>query len=93
MRRTAKAHCHFVGTVRCERFTYLVHIAGVASLHTDRVSVGVCVRHGHDHIAIAVNVDIRRDRPVPGEVNRVHAVHLIANGTEHDHRRWSWSRS
>ena len=91
MRRTAKAHYHFVGTVLCECFTYLVPIAGVASLHTDRVSVGVCVRHGRDHNAIAVNVDTRRGRPVPGEVNRVHALHLITNGTEHDHRRWSRS--
>ncbi len=64
-RRAAKAHCHFVGTVLCERFTYLVDIAVVATLHTDGISVGACVRHGRDPIAIAVNVDIRRGRPVP----------------------------
>src|SRR5262249_24437359 len=73
MRRAAKPHCHFVGTVLCERLTYLVDVAVVASLHPDRISVGACVRRGRDQIAIAVNVDIRRGRPLPGEVNRLHA--------------------
>ena len=64
---------------------------------TRGVSVETVVSRRGDHHAVAVNVDIRRTRPAPGEVHRVPTLYCshtpVATRTERDPGRRGRSHS
>ena len=74
-RWTAKPHRDFIRAVQCARFAYLIGVTHVAPSRTDEVLIGPSVRHRRDHYSIAVDVDVGRGCPVPGEIHRMPALH------------------
>src|SRR6266403_4528290 len=71
--RTANPHRDFIGAVLCASVAYLIGVTHVASAHTDEVLIGPIVGYRRNYYSIAVDVDSRRIRPAPGEIDRVPA--------------------
>jgi hypothetical protein len=74
-RRATKPYRDLVGAVLRPRVARLIDVTHVAPSHTDEVLIGPVIRHRRDHYSIAVDVDISRIRPAPGEIHRVPVLH------------------
>ena len=67
---TSKCHRHLIRTGLSARVTYFIGVAGMATA-AGRVGVETVVLGRGDDPAVAVNIDIARSRPVPGEIHYV----------------------
>jgi hypothetical protein len=65
-----KVHRDLVRTVCRTCFTYLIRIGGMTT-GTGGIGVETVIPGRGYHNAVAINVDIRRSRPAPGEVHYV----------------------
>src|SRR6266478_5673459 len=81
-------HSRIVGAGRTARFTYTIPVASPAGVACG-ISIGARVRYRRDHRAIAVDVDVGRGRPAPGETHRIYAPHLVLRGAERDRPRFA----
>ena len=81
-----EAHRHIVRASRGASFAHVVDVlspAGVAG----GISIGARVRYGRNQRAVAVNVDVGRGRPAPGETHRIYSPNLALCGAERDRSR------
>src|SRR6266542_534292 len=79
-------HCHLVGAGEGANCTYLIRVPsppGVAG----GISIRGGVWYGRDPIFIAVDVDVGRGRPAPGETYCIYSSHLAPGGAERDRYR------
>src|SRR5438132_7562293 len=69
-----ESHCHFVGAGLRSSFTHLIREASPTG-GTGGISIGTRVRYRRDHNSIAVDVDVGRRRPAPGETRCIYSAH------------------
>ena len=80
----AKPDCDLVRAVPGARFAYPIRIGAPASA-VDVIGVGTTVvRHGGNQHAVAIDVDVSRGDPIPGEVHRLASAHFVAARSEGD---------
>jgi hypothetical protein len=84
-RETSECHRHLIRTGVAAGFAYLIRVGSRATV-TGGIGVETVIRGGNDQHAVALNVDIARSGPAPGEVHCLPALHLVTTRTERDAR-------
>src|SRR5437667_12564192 len=68
-------HSRIIRAGRSASFAHPIRVASPAGV-AGGIDIGTVVRRCHDQHAIAVDVDVARGRPAPGETHRIYSPTL-----------------
>src|SRR6266571_7496620 len=78
-----EAHSCIIRAGRAASFTHPIGVASPAGV-AGGIGIGTIVRRCHDQHAIAVNVDVGRGGPAPGETHSIYSPYLAPRSLELD---------